>query len=220
MAFFSHSKTEKMNNFIKEACVGNLQESLRAEEKGADRLELCANLEVGGTTPSEELILQAKQQVTIPLRIMIRPRGGDFVYSEAELEEMRTSIKFCKKAGVEAVVFGILKPDNSLNIEEMAELARLAAPLKVVIHKAIDLTPDPVAAMESLKTIEEVATVLTSGGKPTAFEGRENLKKMLEIGGRKIEIMPGGKVSEANVEELHHILNARAYHGKLIVGDL
>ena len=220
MAFFSHSKTEKMNNFIKEACVGNLQESLRAEEKGADRLELCANLDVGGTTPSEELILQAKQQVTIPLRIMIRPRGGDFVYSEAELEEMRTSIKFCKKAGVEAVVFGILKPDNSLNIEEMAEFARLAAPLKVVIHKAIDLTPDPVAAMESLKAIDEVATVLTSGGKATAFEGRENLKKMLEIGGRKIEIMPGGKVSDTNVEELHHILNARAYHGKLIVGDL
>lgn len=221
-AFFSRLLLHNimiMTNYIKEACVGNLQESLKAEEKGANRLELCANLEVGGTTPSEELILQARQLLNIPLRIMIRPRGGDFIYSEKELEEMKVSIEFCKKAGVEAVVFGILKPDNTLDLERMTELAQLAAPLKVVVHKAIDLTPDPVAAIEGLCRIEGIATVLTSGGKPTAFEGRETLTQMMQSCG-KIEVMPGGKVSEDNVEALHRELGTTAYHGKLIVGSL
>src|SRR5690606_31490145 len=156
---------------IKEACVGDLKESIIAEKKGADRLELCAELHLGGTTPPEELILQAKQQVKIPLRIMIRPRGGNFIYSKAELAEMRNSIEFCKKAGVEAVVFGILKEDNSLDLEAISELAALAQPLKVVVHKAIDLTPDPLEAAKELCRIGKIDTILTSGGKPTAFEG-------------------------------------------------
>jgi len=209
-----------MIQYLKEACVGNLQEAIIAEEKGADRLELCAHLEVGGTTPSEELILQAQQLLNIPLRIMIRPRGGDFVYSAEELEQMKAEIEFCKKAGVEAVVFGVLKPDNSLDLDKMAALAEVAAPLKVVVHKAIDLTPNPVAAAEQLCRIPQIVTILTSGGKPTAHEGREVLKRMMQTCGDRIEIMPGGKVSEDNVEALHQELGATAYHGKLIVGDL
>lgn len=209
-----------MKQYIREACVGNLKEAITAEMKGADRLELCAHLEVGGTTPSRELILQAKQQLNIPLRIMIRPRGGDFVYSSEELEQMKADIEFCKKVGVEAVVFGILKPDNSLDLEKMTALCGAAAPLKVVVHKAIDLTPDPVAAAEQLCQIPQIVTVLTSGGHPTAHEGREVLKQMMNICDGKIEVMPGGKVSAENVEALHRELATTAYHGKLIVGDL
>lgn len=205
---------------IKEACVGDLKESIIAEKKGADRLELCAELHLGGTTPSEELILQAKQQVKIPLRIMIRPRGGNFIYSEAELAEMRNSIEFCKKAGVEAVVFGILKEDNILDLEAISELAALAQPLKVVVHKAIDLTPDPLEAAKELCRIGKIDTILTSGGKPTAFEGKEVLRQMIDSCGKELEIMPAGKVSEENLEELHLLLGAQAYHGKLIVGSL
>ena len=209
-----------MKNLIKEACVGNLEEAINAEKQGADRLELCAELHLGGTTPSEELILQAKQQLHIPLRIMIRPRGGDFVYTEKELQEMRASIEFCKSAGVEAVVFGILDEENQLDLARISELARLAQPLKVVIHKAIDLTPDPLEAAKQLCEIEEIDTILTSGGQPTAFEGREVLQRMIDSCGEKQEIMPGGKVSSANLEELHGLLGAKAYHGKLIVGNL
>ena len=209
-----------MKNLIKEACVGNLEEAINAEKQGADRLELCAELHLGGTTPSEELILQAKQQLHIPLRIMIRPRGGDFVYTEEELQEMRASIEFCKSAGVEAVVFGILDKENQLDLPRISELARLAQPLKVVIHKAIDLTPDPLEAAKQLCEIEEIDTILTSGGQPTAFEGREVLQRMIDSCGEKQEIMPGGKVSSANLEELHGLLGAKAYHGKLIVGNL
>ncbi len=209
-----------MKNIIKEACVGNLNEAIKAEKQGADRLELCAELHLGGTTPSEELILQAKQRVHIPLRIMIRPRGGDFVYSEEELQEMRASIEFCKTAGVEAVVFGILDKDNRLDLEKISELARLAQPLKVVVHKAIDLTPDPLEAAKALYELEGIDTILTSGGQPTAFEGKEVLQQMIECCGDKIQIMPGGKVSEDNLEQLNDLLGAKAYHGKLIVGSL
>lgn len=209
-----------MKKLIKEACVGNLEEAINAEKQGADRLELCAELHLGGTTPSEELILQAQQQLHIPLRIMIRPRGGDFVYTEQELQEMRASIEFCKRAKVEAVVFGILDEKNRLDLPRISELARLAQPLKVVIHKAIDLTPDPLEAAKQLCKIEEIDTILTSGGKPTAFEGREVLQQMMESCGEKLEIMPGGKVSHSNLEDLHGLLGAKAYHGKLIVGNL
>lgn len=209
-----------MKNLIKEACVGNLKEAINAEKQGADRLELCAELHLGGTTPSEELILQAKQRVHIPLRIMIRPRGGDFVYSEEELQEMKASIEFCKTAGVEAVVFGILDRDNRLNLEKISELATLAQPLKVVVHKAIDVTPNPLEAAKALCELEEIDTILTSGGQATAFEGKEVLKEMIESCGKKLEIMPAGKVSDSNLEELHKILGATAYHGKLIVGNL
>lgn len=213
-------KENPMKNLLKEACVGNLKEAINAEKQGADRLELCAELHLGGTTPSEELILQAKQQLHIPLRIMIRPRGGDFVYTEEELQEMRASIEFCKSAGVEAVVFGILDKENQLDLPRISELARLAQPLKVVIHKAIDLTPDPLEAAKQLCRIEEIDTILTSGGQPTAFEGREVLQRMIDSCGEKLEIMPGGKVSHSNLKELHGLLGAKAYHGKLIVGDL
>lgn len=209
-----------MIHFIKEACVGNLQEAINAEKKGADRIELCANLEVGGTTPSKKLIAEAVQKLSIPIRVMIRPRGGDFHYQEEEVTLMKNSIEYCKEIGVEAVVFGLLRVDHSIDIEKTAELIRFAQPLEVVIHKAIDATPDPVEALRELTALEGITTVLTSGGKPTAHEGRKNLKKMIEIAGDRFEVMPGGKVTDKNVQELHQYLQASVYHGKRIVGEL
>lgn len=209
-----------MNQYIKEACVGSLEEAIAAEKNGADRIELCAELHIGGTTPSLELIRQAKERLNIPIRVMIRPRGGDFTYSAEELEVMEESIEVCKAIGVEAVVFGVLDTNRQLDLVQISRLTNSAKPLKVVVHKAIDVTPDPVAALQSLCTIEGIDTVLTSGGGETAFQGAENLKEMLKIGGTDLEVMPAGKVSEENLEELHQLLGARAYHGKKIVGEL
>lgn len=210
----------KMNDFIKEVCVENLQQALKAEKKGADRIELCGHLNLGGITPARELIVAAKKQLKIPVRIMIRPRGGNFMYSEKELQTMMATIEFCKAVGVEGVVFGILNIANSLNLKEISVLAKIASPLKVVIHKAIDETPNPLEELINLCGIEEITTVLTSGGKKTAFKGKEILKQMLNICQDRIEIMPGGKVTTNNIQELHHFLNAKAYHGKCIVGKL
>lgn len=209
-----------MTHFTKEACVGNLREAMMAEKKGADRVELCANLKVGGTTPSRELISEAFHRLSIPIRVMVRPRGGNFHYSEEEMRQMKDAIDYCKEIGVEAVVFGVLRQDRSLDIEKTAELIQYAHPLKVVIHKAIDNTPDPVKAFRELMALEGITTVLTSGGASTAEEGRENLKKMIEISEGRMEVMPGGKVTDKNVQELHLYLQASAYHGKKIVGQL
>lgn len=209
-----------MRDFIKEACVGNLSQAIIAERKGADRIELCAHLEVGGTTPSRKLIAEAYQKLSIPIRVMIRPRGGNFNYSDQEIRQMKNSIDYCKEIGVEGVVFGILKEDRSIDLKKTAELIQYAKPLHVVIHKAIDATPDPVNSFKELFTLEGITTVLTSGGQPTAQEGKENLKKMIEISGGRIEVMPGGKVTDKNVQELHQLLGTTAYHGKRIVGEL
>jgi len=200
--------------------VENLHQALKAEKNGADRIELCAHLQLDGLTPSKELIIEAKQKLKLPVRVMIRPRGGDFVYSEEELETMKASIEFCKTIGVEGVVFGILERDNRLNLKEIEKLANFAKPLKVVVHKAIDKTPNPLEALRKLAYIEGITTVLTSGGKKTAFEGKEILKDMLKICRNQIEVMPAGKITNNNIQELHQYLGAKAYHGKCIAGSL
>lgn len=206
-------------SYIKEACVENLNEAIKAEQLGANRIELCDNLKEGGTTPSFELIQQAKAQLKIPIRVMIRSRAGNFCYSDQELETMLSQIEYCKKLEIEAVVFGILNADNTLDIASIKKLAQKASPLKVVIHKAIDETPDILKACEDLILTDKITTILTSGGKTTAEEGLPILKSLIDLAGDKIEIMPAGKITETNVDQLHEFLNARAYHGKLIVGE-
>ncbi|UJH90984.1 copper homeostasis protein CutC [Antarcticibacterium sp. 1MA-6-2] len=208
-----------IGNYIKEACVENLSQVLQAQKKGANRIELCDRLDLDGTTPPRELIIAA-METGIPVRVMIRPRGGDFIYTEEELNKMESSILFCKELGVEAVVFGIQKEDGYLNYEQIQKLAKIASPLKVVVHKAIDNTPDPVGAVKELLNIEEISSILTSGGMETAFEGKNNLKKMIEIADGQIEIVVAGKVTESNIEQLNQFLHSKAYHGKRIVGDL
>ncbi|MDT0641297.1 copper homeostasis protein CutC [Zunongwangia sp. F363] len=207
-------------NYIKEACVESLEQAIAAEKNGAHRIELCAHLEQDGLTPSKQLIRKVKSQVNIPVRVMIRPGAGNFIYSEAELEEMKASIEFCKNVGVEGVVFGILNEDKTLNLKAISRLAKIAKPLKVAIHKAIDETPDILKAVEELSNIEEVNTVLTSGGKNTAAQGIPVLKQMLKIAKNRLEIMPAGNITIENIENIHRGLGAKAYHGKLIVGEL
>lgn len=209
-----------MNAFIKEACVENLPQAIAAERNGANRLELCSHLESGGLTPSKDLILKVKNQVAIPVRIMIRPRAGNFVYTDLEIVEMRAAIDLCKKAGVEGVVFGVLKTDSTLDLKVISELIAYASPLKAVIHKAVDETVNPLNAVHELVKLGGIDTILTSGGCETASEGKEVLREMQKICRDRIELMPAGKITENNVEELHQFIGAKAYHGRRIVGDL
>ncbi|WP_424492410.1 copper homeostasis protein CutC [Salinimicrobium sp. GXAS 041] len=208
-----------MSSYKKEACVGNLLQVKQAKIRGADRVELCDRLDLDGITPSRDFIVAAVK-TGLPVRVMIRPRAGDFIYSEAEFDEMIDSIKLCKELGVEGVVFGILDKEHNLNFKQIERLAEIASPLKVVVHKAIDETPNPVDAVRNLLKIEAVSAVLTSGGKSTALEGEEILKKMLKVAGRKFEIVAAGKITDKNIHEVHHLVGAGTYHGKKIVGDL
>jgi copper homeostasis protein len=209
-----------MEFFLKEACVENLDQALQAEAKGADRIELCADLELEGLFPSRKLIIEVSQQLNIPIRIMVRPRGGNFLYTTEEIKIMIASIEFCKAVGVEGVVFGILDSDRKLDLEMIKKLTDIANPLKVVIHKSIDDTVKPLEDLLKLTKIKGITSVLTSGGAQTAFGGKETLKEMLQLCQGGIEIVPAGKITNNNLHIIHEYLGAKAYHGKLIVGDL
>lgn len=209
-----------MGGIIKEACVESLEQAIKCEKMGADRIELCTNWAVEGLTPSKSLIEAAKNTLTIPIRVMIRPREGDFCYNEDEIKEMRQSIRMCKEIGVDGVVFGVLNRDNTLNIETIELLAKESYPLHVVIHKAIDSTPDTLEALKQLLQIKEIGTILTSGGKANAREGADVLKKMVQLAGDDIEILAQGHITTHNFTEIHDLIGARAYHGKRIVADI
>ena len=206
--------------YIKEACVEGIHQALLAAQKGADRIELCGDLSVGGVTPSLEIIKAVKEKIPIPIRVMIRPRGGDFVYTEDEFEMMKAQIKYCHEQQVDGVVFGILKKDNSLDLKRIEALVKIAVPMKVVLHKAIDETPDIIKALKALLAIDGITAILTSGGKPTAEEGKIVLKNMVAIAGKKLEILPAGSITDKNVGELHRAIGATSYHGKKIIGNL
>ena len=209
-----------MNGIIKEVCVENLEQALNSQTMGANRLELCSDWAVDGLTPSKFLIETVNNALPIPIRVMIRPREGDFCYDKAELKQMKKSINICKEIGVDGVVFGISNRDNSLNIEAIEALSKESYPLNVVIHKAIDRTPDPLESLRQLLKIKQIRTILTSGGKPNAFEGADILKKMLRLAGKEIEIMAQGGITRFNFNELHSLIGAKAYHGKYILGDI
>ncbi len=201
-----------------EACVETLGQCLQAEQNGANRVELCADLASDGLTPSNTLIQQVKEKLKIPIRVMIRPRPGDFVYSVSELEEMKRSIKVCKEIGVEGVVFGVCTKNDELDIKVLSSLVEESRPLKVTIHKAIDTCKDPLSEVQKLKIIG-VDAILTSGKAGTAREGAVLLKKMVEESGN-IEIVACGKVTNENLPEIDQLIGAPAYHGKKIVGNL
>jgi len=205
---------------IIEACVETLDEALLAESRGADRIELCADLFQDGLTPSEDLIREVNQRLKIPVKVMIRPREGDFVYTRAEVNQMRSSIEFCKKEKVFGVVFGTLNDSGELDLDIIRELTEASLPLEVTIHKAIDLTSDLLASVKALLLIPGIHSVLSSGKFPTALEGIHTLQDMIAATEKQIEIIVAGKVTELNIDSLHKSLGAPAYHGRRIVGDL
>jgi len=196
------------------ACF-NLESALIAQNAGADRVELCADMSVGGTTPSIEIIQQAREHLTIDLYVMIRPRGGNFVYSELEFEQMKSEIETIKKLGVNGFVFGILKDDNTINIEQNKVLVELAKPFPCTFHRAFDEVSDLKKALEDVISCG-FSTILTSGTYPNVMEGKEVLKQLVNQAKNRIEIMPGGGLRSANISALDEMVNANWYHSSAI----
>jgi len=205
------------SNLILEACVETYGQAKLAAKKGAHRIELCADLDTGGLTPPRELIGDVVQDVQIPVMVMIRPRAGDFVYTDEEMDEMKRSIVLCKTMGAAGVVFGCLTSGRLVDAEKTGELVRFALPMQVTFHKAIDDTPDPVAAVKILAQIPGIHRVLTSGGAPTALEGKVVLRKMIEAADGRLVILAAGKITAENLQEVHREIGAREYHGRRIV---
>lgn len=201
---------------IKEACVGSIKEAINAKINGANRIELCDNLSEGGTTASYGTIKICKDILDIPIACMIRPRGGDFVYTNEEILSMIEDIKICKKLGVESVVFGVLNKDNTLNIDAMKMLCEISKPLKIVFHKAIDEISNPLDVIDILYSLG-VNRILTSGKENTALEGKDLINKLIKKCDSKMKIVVAGKVTKDNLSELTKIINSDEFHGKKIV---
>lgn len=199
-----------------EVCAFSLESCLAAEKGGANRIELCGSMYEGGTTPSAGLIQIAKQRVSIQIHAMIRPRGGDFCYSEDEISIMQADIRMAKAMGCEGIVLGILQPNGQVNISQTKALVALAKPMQVTFHRAIDMTPDYSKALEDI--IETGCNrILTSGQKNTATEGIEVIENLVKQANGRIEIMAGSGVNSDNAQTLIHTgVNALHLTGKSI----
>jgi copper homeostasis protein len=204
---------------ILEACVENVTEALIAQERGADRIELCENLAVGGTTPSYGAIITCKKYLHIPVIVMIRPRGGNFVYSPPEVEAMLEDIQICLKAGADGIAIGALTTSGEIDVPVLHHLIRNAGSMQVTFHKAIDETMDIEKEIQKLKNTG-VHRVLTSGGAPTALEGSAMLKNLIHSTAGSLVIITAGKVTADNLQTLSRLIPSREFHGRKIVGDL
>lgn len=204
---------------IREACVETFEEARLAERRGADRVELCSQLSVGGLTPGLELAKRVCSSLAIPVMAMIRPRAGDFVCSRVEIDLMKRQIDDLREAGACGVVFGALTTDRQIDVATTRELVAHARPLAVTFHKAVD-EDDPVDSLRVLRAITGIDRVLTSGGKPTAAEGAETLRAMIGLAGANPIILVAGKVTDTNIAAVESLTGASEFHGRRIVGSL
>ena len=194
-----------------EIVVYNIASALKAQEGGADRIELCDNPGEGGTTPSYGTIELVRQNVSMDVYVMIRPRGGDFCYSSYEFHSMKRDISQCQKLSVDGVVFGILTPEGTLDKKRCKELINQAKPLKVTCHRAFDMTRDPFEALEDCIEVG-FDRILTSGQQPVASEGAALIGELIKKAKGRIAIMPGSGVNENTVEQIIAKSGAKEIH--------
>tara|TARA_Y100000739_G_C20469231_1_gene400513 strand:- start:186 stop:812 length:627 start_codon:yes stop_codon:yes gene_type:complete len=202
---------------IKELCVDSFLDAVNAEEKGANRIELCARLDLDGLTPSKKLINKVFSNLNIPIRVMIRPKHPSFIYSDRDIQRMIENINFCKGLGVDGVVLGCLNEDSNFNMKQINLLSEIAKPLNVIIHKAIDNTDSVLNSLLLLLKNKNINGILTSGGKTFAIDAIENLKKMLDLAPDNFEIISAGGITHKNIDELHSLIQGKYYHGKSII---
>lgn len=198
-------------NFKLEICVDSVESAIDAQAAGADRIELCNSLGEGGTTPGSGTIISARNNLTIGLHVIIRPRGGDFLYSHLEYDIMKREIELCGEYGVDGVVLGILEPDGRIDVERTAKLIESARPMSATFHRAFDLCSDP------FKGIEDVIStgadrLLTSGQRNRADDGISLISKLIQHAGKRIIIMPGSGINESNIGLIARGTGANEFH--------
>ena len=198
------------------ACF-NMASAAVAQEAGADRIELCENYNEGGLTPSQTLIAEARQKISIPLHVIIRSRGGDFNYSEEEAEVMKSAVAFCRSQQVNGIVFGALDKSNNVDIQLCRDIIKLAGPMSFTFHRAIDQCKNIDLAMEQLIDLG-VNRVLTSGGAGNVIQNISKLKQLQNNYGRRIVIMPGGGLRASNIGQVMPC-GCPEYHSAAITGS-
>ena len=193
-----------MTKLIVECCANSIQSAKNGEKGEANRIELCRSLESGGLTPSYDNILLAKSLMKIPIFVLIRPRKGNFIYSDTEFKQIISDIKFCKEIGCSGVVIGSLNKDGSINQLQSTEMTSTARPMEVTFHRAFDESKD---IENDLETIINCGAdrLLTSGKKENIDNGIENLKTIIKLAKNRIKIIAASGVSYRNIEKLYKI---------------
>jgi copper homeostasis protein len=200
-----------MEDYILECCVDSVESAINAKNGGASRLELCSNLIIGGTTPDVALVKEIRKHTDIRMHALIRPRFGDFCYTQHEMEIMRAQIRALKEAGVEGVVIGVLDEEGNLDVRKMQELLQEASGLSVTLHRAFDMCREPFQTLDEAIQLG-IDTILTSGQKQSAWEGRELLKELIEKAEGRIDIMAGAGVCASVIEKLIPVTGGTSYH--------
>lgn len=194
-----------------ECCVDSVESAIAAKKGGADRLELCSALVIGGLSPSQALYRKIREQADIPIRVLLRPRFGDFCYTDYEHEILKEEVRSFRKLGADGIVIGTMKPDGTLNLEQMKELMEETQGMTVTLHRAFDMCQDPFQTLEEAKRLG-IHTILTSGQKNVCTEGMDLLKELVEQAQGKTEILVGGGVDASVLPVLAEKTKAKAFH--------
>ena len=209
-----------MKKIFIECCVESLSEALIAEKRGACQLELCSDLANDGLTPDTALTEKILETISIPLKVMIRHRKGDFFYDKSDISIIRNQINSMKLIGIKHVVFGSLTHLNRINLEQIKMVSEWAYPMNVTYHKAIDLSENFFEDTELLLQFKNVKSLLTSGQASTAEKGYLTLKRLLADFGKNIKIISAGRITDKNLNKIHNMIRGRYYHGRKILGEL
>ena len=209
-----------MKKIFIECCVESHSEALIAEKRGADQLELCSDLANDGLTPDTALTEKILETISIPLKVMIRHRKGDFFYDKSDISIIRNQINSMKLIGIKHVVFGSLTHLNRINLEQIKMVSEWAYPMNVTYHKAIDLSENFFEDTELLLQFKNVKSLLTSGQASTAEKGYLTLKRLLADFGKNIKIISAGSITDKNLNKIHNMIRGRHYHGRKILGEL
>lgn len=194
-----------------EIAANSLASALSAFRAGADRIELCSNLELGGTTPGPGSLIASREKLNIPIHVLIRPRAGDFVYQSSEIEEMKRTIQFCREIKIEGIVMGFLTPEGKVDRDLTLQMADHAQGMDLTFHRAFDQVIDQ---EEALETIIDLGfdRILTSGGMPTVPEGIRQIANLIRQADERIIIMPGGGINNFNFKDVAEHTGAREFH--------
>lgn len=207
-----------MKDWILECCVDSVESALEAKKGGADRIELCSALVIGGLSPSKALFEKVKSEVGIRTHVLLRPRFGDFCYTDYEHQIIKEEVRMFREAGADGVVIGSLQPDGSLHMEQMKELVSEAGGMSITLHRAFDMCKDPVQTLEQVKELG-IHTILTSGQKNHCVDGTGLLKQLVEKAEGKVDILIGGGVDASVIRELYEKTGTNCYHmsGKIVL---
>jgi copper homeostasis protein len=196
------------------ACF-NIESALVAQRAGADRIELCEDYKHGGVSPSEQMVLQVREKIIIPLHVIVRPRPGNFIYTQKEIGWMKHYILFCRQNKADGIVFGVLNGKKEVDVDVCSQLIECAGDMSVTFHRAIDETADISRSIQQLTHLK-IHRILTSGGKANAIEGASEIERLQSACGKNIIIMPGGGIRSSNIDKVL-ASGCREYHSSAIL---